>query len=355
MSSASPVSSVDCSFLIGVLGEAVLLHRGREDVGAERVVLLLGQVDRAERLAVGAPLRRGHVLLPDPRHLGLFASYADRVPRAAGPGARFGSGTEGGKRRARRPALPLSERPNLAAIGSPCRDRWQRRRVVRSFAWKRAPQRGWAPLDEAELEPFTVGIEEEVMLLDPGDWSARPAVRRAARAASTPELDERPQPRDPRGDDRVRDRAPMPPRRRGGAGARRAAGAARRRARASSGRAAAAAGTHPFATWEETELSPDAPLPLRPRDDARARPPRADLRHARPRRRRRSRARHRDRQPDARPPAAPARAVGQLALLAGARQRARLGADADLLAPSRAPGSRARSTATTTTWRRSRR
>ena len=31
-------------------------------------------------------------------------------------------------------------------------------------------QPGWADWTEAE-RPFTIGIEEEVMLLDPGDWS----------------------------------------------------------------------------------------------------------------------------------------------------------------------------------------
>ena len=54
--------------LEGVLREPLLLHRGREDVLAERVVLGLGEVDGAERLAVGAPLGGGHVLLTKPRH-----------------------------------------------------------------------------------------------------------------------------------------------------------------------------------------------------------------------------------------------------------------------------------------------
>ncbi len=48
--------------------QAVALHGDREDVGAEGVVLGLGQVERAEGLPVGAPLRGGHVLLADTGH-----------------------------------------------------------------------------------------------------------------------------------------------------------------------------------------------------------------------------------------------------------------------------------------------
>ena len=49
-------------------GQPFALHRDREDVGAERVVLGQGQVERAEGLSVGAPLRCGHVLLADTGH-----------------------------------------------------------------------------------------------------------------------------------------------------------------------------------------------------------------------------------------------------------------------------------------------
>ena len=51
-----------------VVGQAFALHGDGEDVGAEGVVLGQGQVDRAEGLAVGAPLRCGHVLLADAGH-----------------------------------------------------------------------------------------------------------------------------------------------------------------------------------------------------------------------------------------------------------------------------------------------
>ena len=49
-------------------GQAFALHGDGEDVGAEGVVLGLGQVERAEGLSVGAPLRCGHVLLADTGH-----------------------------------------------------------------------------------------------------------------------------------------------------------------------------------------------------------------------------------------------------------------------------------------------
>ena len=49
--------------LEGLLGQAVTLHGGREHVLAEGVVERLGQVDRAEHAAVGAPLSSGHVSL----------------------------------------------------------------------------------------------------------------------------------------------------------------------------------------------------------------------------------------------------------------------------------------------------
>ena len=55
-------------FLEDVGGQAFALHRDGEDIGAEWVVLRLGQVERAEGLAVGAPLRCGHVLLADTGH-----------------------------------------------------------------------------------------------------------------------------------------------------------------------------------------------------------------------------------------------------------------------------------------------
>ena len=55
-------------------GQAFALHRDREDVGAEGVVLGLGQVERAEGLSVGAPLRCGHVLLANTAHRCLCSS-----------------------------------------------------------------------------------------------------------------------------------------------------------------------------------------------------------------------------------------------------------------------------------------
>jgi hypothetical protein len=52
----------------GVRGEALPLLVGVEDVFAERFVLGKGQIERAQRLPVGAPLRCGYVLLADTSH-----------------------------------------------------------------------------------------------------------------------------------------------------------------------------------------------------------------------------------------------------------------------------------------------
>ena len=54
--------------LVDVLGQAVALDGGGEDVGAEDLVAGEGQVERAERGSVGAPLRGGDVLLAGPWH-----------------------------------------------------------------------------------------------------------------------------------------------------------------------------------------------------------------------------------------------------------------------------------------------
>ena len=54
--------------LEGVAGQPFALHLDGEDVGAEGFVLGKGQVDGAEGLPVGAPLRCGHVLLADTSH-----------------------------------------------------------------------------------------------------------------------------------------------------------------------------------------------------------------------------------------------------------------------------------------------
>ena len=59
-------------------GQAFALHGDREDVGAEGVVLGLGQVERAEGLSVGAPLRCGHVLLADTAHRSVVPRLASR-------------------------------------------------------------------------------------------------------------------------------------------------------------------------------------------------------------------------------------------------------------------------------------
>ncbi len=113
--------------------------------------------------------------------------------------------------------------------------------------------RDWARW-QGEVEPFTVGLEEEVMLLDPGDWSLDQGFAELRRGLE-PDLEARLS-SETHGAAIEYESAPC-----------RHAGEAVRelaelRARLAAGlgehdRAVAAAGTHPFATWEETEISPE--------------------------------------------------------------------------------------------------
>ncbi len=105
--------------------------------------------------------------------------------------------------------------------------------------------------------------------------------------------------------------------------ARRTGGGARGARHESGGR-----GDPPVHAVAEHEDLRRRPLPLPVRVDARARAARADVRAARPRRGARRRERDAGRQPPALAPAAAARAVGELALLAGPRDGPRLGAHA---------------------------
>ncbi len=57
-----------------VLGQSLALDGGAEDVGAEDLVAGFGQVGRAERTAVGAPLRGGDIVLADSGHGWLVSS-----------------------------------------------------------------------------------------------------------------------------------------------------------------------------------------------------------------------------------------------------------------------------------------
>ena len=94
-------------------------------------------------------------------------------------------------------------------------------------------------------------------------------------------------------------------------------------------------------------------LPVHLRDDARARPPRADVRAPRPRRRADGGGGDRRAARPARAPPRAARPVGELAVLAGARHRAWRPPARRSSACSRAPGCRGRSPPTPTTSRRS--
>ncbi len=105
--------------LVDVLGQALALHRRAEHVRAEDLVAGEGQVERAERAAVGAPLCGGDVLLACPGHGGLtflLVAIYERAPEA-------GWGVAVGRRRPalRRPTPPgigptMNRRP-LGALG----------------------------------------------------------------------------------------------------------------------------------------------------------------------------------------------------------------------------------------------
>ena len=103
-------------------------------------------------------------------------------------------------------------------------------------------------------EPFTVGVEEEVMLLDPGDWSLdqgfdqlRPLLTAelssklsAETHGAAVELESAPH---ARVGEAIAELAQLRSRLAGEL--------------AEHGRAAAGSGTHPFVTWEDTEVSPE--------------------------------------------------------------------------------------------------
>ena len=200
--------------------------------------------------------------------------------------------------------------------------------------------------------PYTVGIEEEVMLLDPPSWALAHRIDsvlpRAARAAA-PSL------RPPRRTARrwsSQTGVHCDGRRGGRASWRRCAGARRRRWRAlGCGRRAPAptpsrsgrrswsptGERYQFVYGSMRELARREPTFALHVHVGVARPEDAIQR----------------RQPPARPPAAAARALGQLALLAGPRHRPRLGAHAALPGLPAGRASRARSTTTPTTSRRS--
>jgi glutamate---cysteine ligase / carboxylate-amine ligase len=114
-------------------------------------------------------------------------------------------------------------------------------------------QAGWASWTEAE-RPFTIGIEEEVMLLDPGDWSLDQRFGELRQRLS-PELAEQ-LTTETHGATIEYETEPHP--------TAAAAGAELTVLRSlldeelrGQGAAVAGSGTHPFTTWEETELSPD--------------------------------------------------------------------------------------------------
>jgi carboxylate-amine ligase len=114
-------------------------------------------------------------------------------------------------------------------------------------------QPGWA-VWQAEAAPFTLGVEEEVMLLDPRDWSLdqrfgelreRLSPGLAGRLTSETHgaaIEFETEPRRSVGE---------------AAAELEVLRALLKEELAAHGRAVAAIGTHPFTTWQETELSPD--------------------------------------------------------------------------------------------------
>ena len=230
--------------------------------------------------------------------------HAESLVRAARAGGAVRRPRRGRRERTRR--RPAAARPHDAAAGGAA---------------------GWAAWAAATEPAYTVGVEEEVMLLDPQDWSLAQQIDRVLPALA-PELAPARDRRDARLGARARDRRPRD-------GRRRDRGAARRCARELDGE-----------LRDARRCAPPAPAPTRSRSGseivvsageryqfvygsmrelARREPtfalhvhvgvpdPEAAI-HAR--------------QPAARPPAAAARAVGQLAVLAGPRHRPGLGAHA---------------------------
>ncbi len=119
-----------------------------------------------------------------------------------------------------------------------------------------AAEPGWAHWDTAAAaEPWTIGIEEEVMLLDPGSWTLTPQIDTVLRALSRPLADHV-------GAETHGSALEL----RTGVHATVGAGVdelrSLRRALDAElgplGLCAAAAGMHPFAVWQETEISAGA-------------------------------------------------------------------------------------------------
>ena len=153
---------------------------------------------------------------------------------------------------------------------------------------------------------YTLGIEEELMIVDAEAtaWSTRSSRcwRTPRTARSSPSSWSRcSRSRPPRARHRRGRRAAAPLRTRCGA---------RRQER---GLTIGSAGTHPFAMWEDQRIVARAALPRAGHRAALRRAPGADLRHARPRRRRRPRQGDPRRQRHARAPAGAAGAERQLA------------------------------------------
>ena len=115
--------------LVDVFGQAVALDRGGEHVRSEDLVARDGQVGRAERGSVGAPLRGGDVLLAGPwwherdRFL-LEKGWGHRPPRRTGRGPRSGPASWApvgrGRAERNRSAKPIKKHHRLAksAAGS---------------------------------------------------------------------------------------------------------------------------------------------------------------------------------------------------------------------------------------------
>ena len=201
-----------------------------------------------------------------------------------------------------------------------------------------------------DLEPWTVGIEEEVMLLEPDGspaWRSEDVLRALPDALAEHTrgethglaLELATDPHRTVGDGGVRSCATCAP----GSPTRSAGSACAPRSRARTR----------WSAPRTSQVSPGARYQYLHSVAARARAARADVRAARARRGAGPGARRARLQRHARAHPGAARAGGQLAVHARARQRARLAPARPSSRPSRAPASRASSPPTPTTPRRS--
>ena len=299
-----------------VVLEVELVLAGLLDRHRELEAVLLGQLrDVASRTARRPARRRPSASTP--------RSTADLHALEDQPAWRRGS--------SRSP--PASGRPR-SRTSSSGRTPGGRRPGCRASRRSRAPwplhlrvlvrARHWLP-SARRMEPnfsgpsYTLGIEEELMILDARDAGLVNAIERLLEDSDR-DGEIKPELHGVGARDRHAARA-RTSREAGDAAARRCA-ARSPRPPARTGLRIGSAGTHPFARWEDQRISARRALPRPGQRAALRRPPGDHLRAARARRARRRRQGDPRRQRHARARPDPARAVGQLAVLARRRRPA---------------------------------